>query len=186
MSSFSCFKVSRPNHSVLAFTAFNNCVSWVLATGQTFRFYLYGATIFCTPTSAKTLRRLFVHIAKDPSAWPFSAEQILDLHLFIQPADLTIPFSPSQHSTTVLVGYWPCGLPLSSVSNEQRLKIQCRLPFSCCGAYTFRTVPRSPQSVLIFQSVSSFDDGIPDNKEKSQQRNQMKCISERAIDSHVE
>ncbi|KRY65910.1 hypothetical protein T4A_3114 [Trichinella pseudospiralis] len=84
-------------------------------------------------------------------------------------------------STSVLIG-----LPLSSVSNEQRLKIQCRLPFSCCGAYTFRTVPRSPQSVLIFQSVSSFDDGIPDNKEKSQQRNQMKCISERAIDSHVE
>ncbi|KRY97701.1 hypothetical protein T4B_15462 [Trichinella pseudospiralis] len=86
MSSFSCFKVSRPNHSVLAFTAFNNCVSWVLATGQTFWFYLYGATIVRTPTSAKTLRRLFVHIENDPSAWPFSAEHILDLRLFIQPA----------------------------------------------------------------------------------------------------
>ncbi|KRY63710.1 hypothetical protein T4D_14778 [Trichinella pseudospiralis] len=36
---------SRSNHSVLAFTAFNNCVSWVLATGQTSWFYLYGATI---------------------------------------------------------------------------------------------------------------------------------------------
>ncbi|KRX77375.1 hypothetical protein T4E_10327 [Trichinella pseudospiralis] len=86
MSSLSCNHFSRSNHSVLAFTAFNSCGTWILATGQTFRFYLYGATIFCTPTSAKTLRRLFVHIENDPSAWPFSAEHILDLRLFIQPA----------------------------------------------------------------------------------------------------
>ncbi|KRY98837.1 hypothetical protein T4B_13365 [Trichinella pseudospiralis] len=133
MSSLSCNHFSRSNHSVLAFTAFNSCGTSILATVQTFWFYIYGATIFWladltipsspsqhsttvsvgywlpgkpfgstytvlpsseheilnilrTPTSAKTLRRLFVHIENDPSAWPFSAEQILDLRLFIQPA----------------------------------------------------------------------------------------------------
>ncbi|KRZ64441.1 hypothetical protein T10_9055 [Trichinella papuae] len=43
---FSIYSVSRCNHSVLAFTAFNSCGTWILATRQTFRFYLYGATIF--------------------------------------------------------------------------------------------------------------------------------------------
>ncbi|KRY63182.1 hypothetical protein T4A_14249 [Trichinella pseudospiralis] len=32
----------------------------------------------------------------------------------LQLADLTIPFSPSQHSTTVSVGYWLPGKPFGS------------------------------------------------------------------------
>ncbi|KRZ04129.1 hypothetical protein T11_11562 [Trichinella zimbabwensis] len=92
-------------------------------------------------------------------------------------------------STSVLIG-----LPLSAVSNEQRLKMPSRLPFSCCGAYTFRPVieyisaselsPRSTQSVFTFQPLSSFDEDIQDNKEKLQQHNRIKCLSERATDNH--
>ncbi|KRZ73353.1 hypothetical protein T10_3052 [Trichinella papuae] len=78
-------------------------------------------------------------------------------------------------STSVLIG-----LPLSAVSNEQRLK----MPKSGRYISASELSPRSPQSVFTFQPLSSFDEDIQDNKEKLQQRNRIKCLSERATDNH--
>ncbi|KRZ65802.1 hypothetical protein T10_5884 [Trichinella papuae] len=251
-------------------------------------------------TSAKTLRRLFVHLSNAPSARPFSTEQILGLHLssvdesslwpqlntilsvlllfhrhaFDRPNQSFPKFTTPQCSVCykfpfdsvrqngpldvvyILFGYLRLANNLRTLSRDFSSVISgtcCRctalvviqvnrymcdfvnflsdhkytgphlflVSYSSASTRSIRNVyqtllhiniqfgihpaaatdvqnmrksgryisaselsPRSPQSVFTFQPLSSFDEDIQDNKEKLQQRNRIKCLSERATDNH--